>query len=331
MNEVRALELIAKDLTGEINRTERGELMSWLRASEANQVFYQETKELWETSGEVEPMETMPVDTHQAWETLSAKLDDPPAAQVVSIRPKFPWWRLAAAAVLLVGGVLLWQWANPSPVMVALTTGPDERRTWTLPDESTVVLDEESILRYPENFTERRLELTGQAFFSVTANPERPFSVEANDVVTRVLGTKFTVRAYEAENSVNVQVQEGVVAVEPKTTTEETVKVTAGQRIAYQKEERIWMPLTEASPNADAFVDQILVFSDTPLREVLADMSDFYDTPLRLANPGLGNCRVNITFEGIDLDEALQRLSFISNLTINRADGALVIDGQPCE
>lgn len=332
MNEVRALELIAKELTGEIHPTEQDELMSWVEYSEANRAFYEETKILWEASEAVET-EAIDVDTQQAWQQLESKLDDRPAAKVITMRPRFPWWRVAAAVVLLVGGIVWWQWSDSSlsPAMVEIRTGTGERKELILPDESTVVLNEESVLRYPGRFRERRVELDGEAFFSVVRNPKAPFSVETNSLVTSVLGTRFTVRAYRTEAVVEVEVQEGLVAVQAKEAKKENIKISAGQGVSYRKEERTLSPLTEADPNADAFVDQVLVFTDTPLREVIAAMSDYYGTTLRLEKPGLGNCRVNIIFKGVELDEALEKLSFIANLSINREDGALLLNGQPCD
>lgn len=331
MNEIKALELIAKDLTGEISRTERSELLAWAKASEANQAFYEETKALWEASAEAET-ETMEVDAQLAWQQLEPKLDQSSGGRIVSIRPRFPWWRVAAAVLLLFGGLLIWQWGGSvfSPSTVEVITGTDERVEVTLPDASRVVLNEESVLRYPERFAKRRVELEGEAFFSVARDPESPFAVEANGVVTRVLGTKFTVRAYRDEPAVNVQVQEGLVAVQPGKERTKSINVSAGQGVVYQKDKRTLTPLPEADPNADAFVDQVLVFTDAPLRQVIADMSDYYGATLRLGKPGLGNCRVNIIFEGVELDEALEKLSFIANLTISRTDGTFLLDGEPC-
>lgn len=331
MNEVRALELIAKELTGEMNHAEQEELMAWVKASQANQTFYRETKELWEAA-EIEP-ETMSVDTARAWQQLEPRLEESPSARIVAMRPRFPWWRLAAAAVLLVGGVLLWQWmtGSSSPAMVEVATGSQERKELTLPDESTVVLNEASVLRYPEQFSARRVELTGEAFFSVQPDAERPFSVASGELVTRVVGTRFVIRAYDTESEVEVQVQEGLVLVAPRSARGEEIQLSAGKRVSYQKDVKKLTPITDVDPNADAFVDQTLEFTDTPLREVVADMSAYYGTPLRLGNRGVGNCRVNIAFTNVELDEALEKLSFIANLTIRRENGALVLDGEPCD
>ena len=83
-----------------------------------------------------------------------------------------------------------------------------------LADGSRVWLNAETRLRYPVAFagTERRVELTGEAYFEVSKDATRPFIVRANGVDVRVLGTSFNVAAYGAE--VVTTLVEGRVAVE---------------------------------------------------------------------------------------------------------------------
>lgn len=74
----------------------------------------------------------------------------------------------------------------------------------TLPDESTVWLNAASSLRYPTAFTgnERKVTLTGEAYFEVTRNEQQPFIVESNGQFLEVLGTKFNINAYTNEAAV---------------------------------------------------------------------------------------------------------------------------------
>jgi transmembrane sensor len=88
----------------------------------------------------------------------------------------------------------------------------------TLPDGSNVWLNTYSSLRFPVAFAgdERRVELTGEAYFEVAKNPGKKFFVSAEGVNTEVLGTHFNVSAYSNEDVKRVTLAEGSVRVSGK-------------------------------------------------------------------------------------------------------------------
>jgi len=85
----------------------------------------------------------------------------------------------------------------------------------TLPDGTDVWLNAASSLKYPSRFggTERCVELHGEAYFEVRKNKKLPFTVRAEQVDIRVLGTHFNVMAYTNEPSVNTTLLEGAVSL----------------------------------------------------------------------------------------------------------------------
>lgn len=102
--------------------------------------------------------------------------------------------------------------------------------TVTLEDGTKVVLYPESELRFPQHFSKsgRQVALSGEAFFDVTKDPSRPFSVKTREASVTVLGTSFNIRAYENE------------------ATNETVLVTG----------KVLLNSTELFPNQMAVVDK---------------------------------------------------------------------------
>lgn len=85
----------------------------------------------------------------------------------------------------------------------------------TLADGSNVFLNAASSLRYPTAFSgnERKVEVTGEAYFEVAHNPAMPFMVSNGSTKIKVLGTHFDVNAYDDENTLNVTLLEGKVSV----------------------------------------------------------------------------------------------------------------------
>ncbi len=84
-----------------------------------------------------------------------------------------------------------------------------------LPDGSHVWLNAASSIRFPTSFTgtERKVELTGEAYFEVAQNPSKPFLVTVAGVEVKVLGTHFNINAYNDEPAVNTTLLEGSVMV----------------------------------------------------------------------------------------------------------------------
>jgi transmembrane sensor len=88
----------------------------------------------------------------------------------------------------------------------------------TLPDGSQVWLNAESSITYPTAFTgkERKVSITGEAYFEVVHNAKQPFRVETGSQIVEVLGTHFNINAYNEEPTINTTLLEGAVRIESK-------------------------------------------------------------------------------------------------------------------
>ncbi|SIN71069.1 FecR family protein [Chitinophaga niabensis] len=105
----------------------------------------------------------------------------------------------------------------------------------TLPDGSKVWLNSASSLRFPTAFTglERKVELTGEAYFEVAKNAKQPFKVALEDKTTiEVLGTHFNVNAYKDEPAISTTLLEGAVRL---TKGKERVTIKPGERAQLQE------------------------------------------------------------------------------------------------
>lgn len=86
-----------------------------------------------------------------------------------------------------------------------------------LPDGSKVWLNASSSLRYPTAFSNtRKVELTGEAYFEITPDAGRPFSVSVDGMEVQVLGTAFNVMAYNDEDAIKTTLLQGAVKVNSK-------------------------------------------------------------------------------------------------------------------
>lgn len=150
------------------------------------------------------------------------------------------WWQAAAVVVVLVGAWFMYNTFSHKKeleyVVVSAAAGKDIVRI-QLPDQSEVWLEPGTLVRYRKDFGNegREVELRdGMAFFSVRKHAKQPFLVKTpGGVQTKVLGTKFTVKAYTQSDEVQVMVSEGIVQVSDSTHI--LGILTANQQISYQQ------------------------------------------------------------------------------------------------
>ncbi|QEH39542.1 FecR family protein [Chitinophaga sp. XS-30] len=191
--------------------------------------------------------------------------------------------QVIAPGIIRQGGQLQYGTTNTVTSYNTLTTPRGGQFRLTLPDGTKVWLNAASSLRYPTAFSgrERKVEVTGEAYFEVTRNASSPFRVTAGAGTTvEVLGTKFNINAYTNENSLNTTLLEGAV------------RVSAGGRSATLKpgEQAQVLPSGEigvvADINLDATVawkNELFNFRDADIHTVMRQLERWYDVEVEFA------------------------------------------------
>jgi ferric-dicitrate binding protein FerR (iron transport regulator) len=182
--------------------------------------------------------------------------------------------------VLLRNGQLVYdadQLSANSTVYNTMSTPKGRQFQLILPDGSQVWLNAASSIRYPTSFTgnDRRVEITGEAYFEVAHNPSVPFKVEVNkkSEVT-VLGTHFNINSYENEESVSTTLLEGSVQV----------KNESGMIILKPGQQAKMVGLEKINVLNDVNLDKVMAwkngvfnFEDATLQEVMRQLERWYD------------------------------------------------------
>lgn len=232
-------------------------------------------------------------------ELLTAMPRQPP--RVVQLKPV----RLVAFAATISVVVLLgWRLyagsytASPAgPVRIA-TTPPGQRAILYLADGTRVMLGVASTLRSPAEFGtgRREVDLTGEAYFEVSADERRPFVVRAGDVVARDMGTSFLVRAYPDEPHARIVVREGRVAMGGvgNPDTARLSQIAPGQLGRLLDD---GSPVVEPADTAAYFswTEGRLTIDNKPLREALPQLSRWFDLDFRLGDSALANIPLTAT------------------------------------
>ncbi|MVN78844.1 DUF4974 domain-containing protein [Hymenobacter sp. HMF4947] len=321
--------LLARHLAHEATAGERADLRAWVEADPSHLQILTTVTRAWERAGEVAagPVLFSPADVEAAWQRLRPALAVAPAPSVVAAAtvatPSTPvakqlWplqrratarrWQLAAGLALLLGTgyALARTWLFKPQELTLTYVSADNRQLIRLPDGSTVWLNAHSRLRYagvgpaPAHGL-RAVQLTGEAYFEVAHNPARPFIVSTTTARVRVTGTAFNVRAYAAEDSVEVSVTHGQVWL-THLSAPDSVQLPAGTRAALHATDAPGRAAARlqrqarADPNFRAWQNDTLRFADTPVAQVVRTLQATFGTSVQLSTPALGQCRFTGTF-----------------------------------
>ena len=173
-----------------------------------------------------------------------------------------------------------------------------------LPDGSAVKLSAGSRFSYAADFndsTNRDVYLSGEAYFEVARDPRKPFRVFTNDLVTKVLGTSFTVRSFEAEKEINVTVRTGKVNVFRQ--RHQGLLLTANQQAIYSKQEKGLVRKLSEKPViiSPQITNQQMVFEDAPVVQVLELLKNAYGIGITYDKELMASCTItaDLTDESI--------------------------------
>jgi ferric-dicitrate binding protein FerR (iron transport regulator) len=260
--------------------------------------------------------------SRKAFVTVKRRIGmDEHRAKVVPMRRK--WLRVAAVLLpLLLAGAGYWYVGRPVPIAeVAVPNG--ERRQITLPDGSQAWVNAGSTLTYPERFPETRtIQLTGEAYFAVTKDPQKPFIVQTKHISVQALGTEFCVTGYPDEDQTVATLVTGTIRVKTKNEREYLMK--RRQRLSYHHATRRSTIVDVPADDAAAWRNGHLVFSDASLEEILRAMERHYGVTVRRENVKPSGDRYTIRFvRGETFDEAITVLEDVVGYPIGKRSGKL--------
>lgn len=252
-------------------------------------------------------------------------------------RPAIRWAVLGTAAAGAAVAVAVVSVRPPllSPDRVAPAhhaTAVAQIRDVALADGSVVTLGAASAMTVAFSAAERRVTLSaGEAFFDVRADAARPFVVAAGNTLVRVLGTKFDVSL--GSEVIDVAVSEGRVEVirpegDVRVIDERDIKhvLVAGQRVSAPKAGRVRPVQTIAIENVAAWRRGELVWVDTPVRDIVADLNRYSERTIVLGDAATGAIDLTLAFQVADVDGAATLLAATLGVdAIERADGTLVL------
>ncbi len=320
--------LIHAQLRGDIEVWDLNELLQWINQSPENKKQYELIKEYWQHSMWQPSVSSTALD--EAYKRVLGQ-DFSDQKQVnnqfflsTKKKPLTRWWSVAAAvvAVLLLSGLVL----NRIVPFNQLLSTPDngfkplvvkknpltQKSNFRLPDGSEVWLNAGSELSYEQNFEgeTRHVHLSGEGFFSVKKDVNKPFIVETDDFTVTALGTAFNIRSYKEEDKHAVALLSGKVEVDPTKTNHQQVVLNPGQGLVFDTQQKDFSDYVFDPEEVTGWKNSVLVFRGDDLKTVISKIRNWYGVEVTVEGTPPADFIVSGRFHNEYLSNVLRNLQY---------------------
>ncbi len=263
--------------------------------------------------------------TDVAWNKINSQINDKK-----KIRIDFKWVYRAAAVILILvtAGIATWKFSPTEKIIYAeVVTSENDYSCHevVLPDGTTVKLNHNSKLIYPESFSKdtREVKLTGEAFFDVTPNKEKPFVIKTDNASVKVLGTSFNVYAYSNAPTVEVIVKTGKVELSDNVInniSNKKILLTPGQKGTFNKSTRTILKELEYNSNELSWISHEIKFEFTKLEDAFKTLQRIYSVQITVDEDVNLDNQLNATFNKQDLDYIMDVIALTLDLKAKKIE-----------
>ena len=280
-------------------------LEAWLNEEPVNRITYWRMEAAWERTQRLAALH-IPKTRQRKW-------------------PSFFQMTAVFAAVTAVGVGFLSYLSQPMGATYATSIGG--RETIVLADGTQVELNTDSAVRVLDTTRERKIWLQkGEAYFQVTHDSARPFTVYAGDRRVTDLGTKFDIRQ-EADH-LEVAVVEGRVRLDAGSVDQQSRPVVLSEgQVAVATAYKMSMTRRTARELTRelSWRRGLLVFDSTPLSEAAQQLNRYNRTKIVIANDAVGRLPITGTMSATDPVEFFHMVQMVFAVREQRVNGAIVI------
>ena len=297
---------------------EKSYIEAWLEADENNKRILLQTARIYYANNAMERIASR--NPLIAYEKLEQRLVK---------RARLYWLKrfsVAAACIIAIIGLsslisyIRVGSSTDDPQYITLEANAGIRTHFNLPDGTVVYLNSGSSLSYPVPYDskERKVCLSGEAYFKVTHNEKQPFIVSAfgDRYNVRVLGTEFNMQAYASEDQISTTLVKGSVNVEVKNKIGKIYKweLKPSEKAVCDIDEGKVLITKVNTIYETAWMEGKLMFKNMPLPQVLKRLSYFYNVKFEIQDPVINSYYFNGTFENKQLSKFLYYLKISSRI-----------------
>lgn len=229
--------------------------------------------------------------------------------------------------VLKLDGKIAYQAARSASKEVVynkITTPRGGQYQIVLPDGSKVWLNAASSLRFPTAFTgkERRVEITGEAYFEIVHDETAPFIVAVQQATVQVLGTHFNVMAYDEEEVIQTTLLEGSVTF---SSGNHSGTLKPGQQSKFSKSGNLKIEHVENVQDAVAWKNGYFHFENADIETVMRQLSRWYNVAVVYPDKATGERFFADIPRDIKLSDALKAIALTGKIDFEIQDSRIII------
>ncbi len=234
------------------------------------------------------------INVDKAWASLYSRINETGVeAEMSHRRIRFissSFLKIAAAALILISlGVAAVYLGNPDLFSrkISIATNFDQKNIEiSLPDGSRIFLNRNSELSYRSNFGKisRKVTLSGEAFFEISADKSKPFVINAGEAKVKVVGTSFNVITKNSESAVEVYVKTGEVLLSDNSGSR-SLAIDPGY--IGVMDSKLSEKTLNKNPNYLSWNTGLLVYNGQKLDVVFRDLKRVYNMDIEVSDPGI--------------------------------------------
>jgi ferric-dicitrate binding protein FerR (iron transport regulator) len=290
-------------LDGTATKADYRQVFQWAKDPQ-NRAHYRELLDAAVASHLIRPVD--PEEQKKVWENISREISVKKAH--LSLYPVIRKWAAAAAviAIIILSGIYTVEKHKSSDSLpYTIETVKNGKSIITLNDGTKIWLNKGSLLVCDKDFghKNRKVELTGEAYFEVAKDADKPFVVRTKDLDVEVLGTRFNVNAASEGQTVAVTLAEGKIRV----TTVELQQLTLrqGEQLLLDRKNK---KLSVSEVNSELYIswkNDEIIFEQETLEEILGMMQRNFHINICLENRQIADRKITGRFP---LDEQPDRM-----------------------
>ena len=325
--------IIRKYFIGSLDESELQLLQNWLNEKAANQETFDALLQVWrERSTEPEL-----VNTEEMIDKIWREGVEEPQLEPKRYKDWDYLYKIAAVILIFIATPLLeYKVLRNNPknghqtvMSMEVKENPaGQKIRINLPDGSIVWLNGASVIRYEPHFNDsvRFVELTGEAFFEVVKEAEKPFIVQSGRLRTIALGTSFNINAYPDEDIIQVSLLTGKVKIRGQDGQKKELILNPGHELVYRQTPNDFIERHFNVEDVTGWKEGKLIFKAADYHEVTDKLKIWFGVDVKTIGKPPQDLRLTTTYDNETLVNILKNIRFGKNFNYHLKENELIIE-----
>ncbi len=318
-------EVIYDVLSGNADISTRIKLNHWRSSSKDHELFYQQSITLYTDLENVLPKNDFV--SESAYEDF---LDRKGITTIDKLRRVLPLLAAAAALLIVFFAALSWygerdKGFDTAPTVLIVQKGSKTKAT--LPDGSVIWVNSDTKLEILPSFgdKDRRIKLSGEAYFKIAHDDACPFIVEASSLAVKVHGTSFNVSNYPNDPEIRVALIEG--SVELIGADGDSHLLNPQQTMLYKRKTKSFVLSKLNTSDQSAWRESKYIFKDKHFKMIVTELERMFDVDIQVLDDRLLQRKFTGDFvQNESITEILDVMASVGEFTYERIGRKITID-----